>query len=109
MRYRTTNVRVGCDQPPTVAGERKLIVAGQRLIAVKSNRGPTFLVLFPQDLVLESFQPEAWRGCLPLEHVIETTAGADGEALIGMIEDEVVVRMALGSAGDFDFFRNARE
>src|SRR5262249_26559186 len=66
-------------------------------------------MLLLQNLIFESLQDETrWRE-FALKHIVETRARANRDALVRMVDDEVVIRTAFGSAGDFDSFRNVRE
>src|SRR5215471_5837668 len=67
------------------------------------------VILLLQNLIFESLQDETrWRE-FALKHIVETRTRANRDALVRMVEDEVVIRTAFGSAGDFDSFRNVRE
>src|SRR5215471_1358181 len=67
------------------------------------------VILLLQNLVFESLQDETRWGEFALKHIVETRTRANRDALVRMVEDEIVVGTAFGSAGDFDSFRNARE
>src|SRR5262245_45514576 len=65
--------------------------------------------LLAQNSILKPIENEIRRRRAAADHVVESRAGVDCYCFSRMIEDEVVMLIALCSAGDFDSFGNARE